>query len=75
MRTDIPAFYAKWLRNRIREGFVCVRNPYYPNQVTKYSLSPEVVDCIAFCTKNQITPEMKTAPSPVSQVYPAGPQM
>ncbi len=20
------------------------RNPYYPNQVTKYSLSPEVVD-------------------------------
>lgn len=54
MRTDIPAFYSKWFLNRIREGFVCVRNPYYPNQVTKYSLSPDVVDCIAFCTKNPI---------------------
>ena len=51
-RTDIPAFYAKWLINRIREGFVLVRNPYYPSQVTKYSLSPDIVDCLAFCTKN-----------------------
>lgn len=51
-RTDIPAFYAKWLMNRIREGYVLVRNPYNPKQVTKYSLSPEVVDCLAFCTKN-----------------------
>ncbi len=52
MRTDIPAFYSKWLLNRIREGFVYVRNPYNPNQVTRYSLSLEVVDLIAFCTKN-----------------------
>lgn len=52
MRTDIPAFYSKWFLNRIREGFVYTRNPYYPNQVTKYSLSPEVVDIISFCTKN-----------------------
>ncbi len=51
-RTDIPAFYSKWLMNRIREGFVYVRNPYYKSQVTKYSLSPNVVDCLAFCTKN-----------------------
>lgn len=51
-RTDIPAFYAKWLMNRIREGYVFVRNPYNPNQVTKYNLSPSVVDCLAFCTKN-----------------------
>jgi DNA repair photolyase len=51
-RTDIPAFYSKWLMNRIREGYVLTRNPYYRNQVTKYSLSPEVVDCLAFCTKN-----------------------
>ena len=54
MRTDIPAFYSKWFLNRIKEGYVCVRNPYNPNQVTKYSLSPEVVDLIAFCTKNPI---------------------
>lgn len=52
MRTDIPAFYAKWLLNRIKDGYVYVRNPYYRNLVTKYSLSPEVVDCLAFCTKN-----------------------
>lgn len=51
-RTDIPAFYSKWLMNRIQEGYVMVRNPYNPSQVTKYSLSPDVVDCLAFCTKN-----------------------
>lgn len=43
MRTDIPAFYPKWLLNRIREGFVYVRNPYYEYRVTKYSLNPNVV--------------------------------
>ncbi|MBQ5422694.1 MAG: DUF1848 family protein, partial [Clostridiales bacterium] len=52
MRTDIPAFYPEWLENRIKEGFVLVRNPYNPSQVTRYSLSPEVVDLITFCTKN-----------------------
>lgn len=52
MRTDIPAFYSEWLLNRIEEGFVYVRNPYYKHKVTKYSLNPSVVDCLAFCTKN-----------------------
>ena len=52
MRTDIPAFYSTWLLNRIKEGFVYVRNPYYKYQVTEYSLNPNVVDCLAFCTKN-----------------------
>ena len=52
MRTDIPAFYAQWLVNRIKEGYVLVRNPYNPVQVTRYRLSPDVVDLIAFCTKN-----------------------
>ena len=52
MRTDIPAFYSKWLLNRIKEGFVMVRNPYNRNQVTRYSLDPNVIDCLAFCTKN-----------------------
>lgn len=51
-RTDIPAFYSEWFYNRIRAGFVRVRNPYYPQQVTEYRLDPEVVDLIAFCTKN-----------------------
>ena len=52
MRTDIPAFYSEWLINRIKEGYVLVRNPYNLNQVTRYSLSPDCVDLIAFCTKN-----------------------
>ncbi|MDE6240988.1 MAG: DUF1848 domain-containing protein [Anaeroplasmataceae bacterium] len=51
-RTDIPAFYPKWFMNRIREGYVLVRNPYYPTLVTKFLLTPDVVDVIGFCTKN-----------------------
>ena len=51
-RTDIPAFYAEWFAERLREGFVCVRNPYNPNQVSRYRLDPSVVDVIGFCTKN-----------------------
>ena len=51
-RTDIPAFYSEWFANRLKEGFVCVRNPYDQTQVTKYTLDPKVVDIISFCTKN-----------------------
>ena len=58
MRTDIPAFYSEWFMNRIKEGYVLVRNPYYPEQVTRYEFNTNVVDLIAFCTKNPI-PMMK----------------
>ena len=51
-RTDIPAFYSEWFMNRLRSGFVDVRNPYYGEQVTRYRLTRDVVDCIIFCTKN-----------------------
>ncbi len=51
-RTDIPAFYSKWFMDKIDKGYVYVRNPYYPLKVTKYSLDPDVVDCLLFCTKN-----------------------
>ena len=51
-RTDIPAFYAEWFSNRLKEGFVCVRNPYNAHQVNRYGLDPSVVDAIGFCTKN-----------------------
>ena len=51
-RTDIPAFYSDWFVNRLKAGFVLVRNPYDPRSVTRYRLSPEVVDLIGFCTKN-----------------------
>ena len=52
MRTDIPAFYSEWFANRLREGFVLVRNPYNPQSVTRYELNQNVVDMIGFCTKN-----------------------
>ncbi len=52
MRTDIPAFYSRWFLNRLEAGVVLIRNPYNPNQVTRYHLSPDVVDLIGFCTKN-----------------------
>ncbi len=51
-RTDIPAFYSEWFYNRIKEGYVYVRNPYYENQVTEYQLNPGVVDLLVFVTKN-----------------------
>ena len=51
-RTDIPRFHSDWILNRIREGFVDVRNPMFPAQVSRYSLSPDVVDGIVFWTKD-----------------------
>ena len=51
-RTDIPAFYSKWLANRLREGLVCVRNPFDKTHVSRYRLDPSVVDAIGFCTKD-----------------------
>ena len=51
-RTDIPAYYSNWFYQRIEDGYVIVRNPYNPTQVTKYILSPGVIDAIVFCTKN-----------------------
>ena len=51
-RTDTPAFYSEWFMNRIREGFVYVRNPYNPKRITKFLLDPKVVDVLGFCTKN-----------------------
>lgn len=51
-RTDIPAFYSEWFFNRLKEGFVYVRNPMNIHQVSKIVLSPEVIDCIVFWSKN-----------------------
>lgn len=51
-RTDIPAFYAEWFANRLREGFVVTRNPFNANQLSKIRLDSDVVDAIVFWTKN-----------------------
>ena len=51
-RTDIPAFYSDWFMNRLREGYVLVKNPVNPKQIRQLSLKPGDVDCIVFWTKD-----------------------
>ncbi len=53
-RTDIPAFYSEWFVNRIKEGYLLTRNPRNTKQLLRIVLSPEIVDCIVFWTKNPI---------------------
>ncbi len=51
-RTDIPAFYSKWFLKRLEEGSIFVRNPMNRHQVSSIVLSPSVIDCIVFWTKD-----------------------
>ncbi|NCC54961.1 MAG: DUF1848 domain-containing protein [Erysipelotrichia bacterium] len=53
-RCDICAFFSEWLMKRIRAGFVDVRNPFYPNQISRIILDKTHVDAIFFCTKNPL---------------------
>ncbi|MBQ8185641.1 MAG: DUF1848 domain-containing protein [Clostridia bacterium] len=53
-RTDIPALYADWFFHRLNEGFVCVRNPMNPHQVSKIPLNRDAVDGFVFWTKNPV---------------------
>lgn len=53
-RTDIPTYYSDWFFNRIKAGYVLVRNPINFHQVSKISLSKDIVDGIVFWTKNPI---------------------
>lgn len=51
-RTDIPAFYAEWFMERLRQKYVLVRNPFNAHSISRIPLSPEHVDTIVFWTKN-----------------------
>lgn len=51
-RCDIVAFYTDWFMNRYNEGYVDVRNPFYPKIVSRICF--DLVDAIVFCTKNPI---------------------
>ena len=53
-RTDTVQYYSQWLLKRFEEGFVLSRNPLFPNKVMRYSLDPDVVDCVVFCSKNYL---------------------
>jgi len=64
-RTDIVAFYTTWFMNRYKEGFVDVRNPFYPKMISRINFSD--VDAIMFCTKNPIPilPYLKEIKKPI----------
>ena len=51
-RTDIVAFYSDWFVNRVKEGFIDVRNPFNKKMVSRIMMDD--VDLIFFCTKNPI---------------------
>ena len=51
-RTDIVAFYTEWFMNRLKEGYIDVRNPFNKKLVSRINM--EDVDLIFFCTKNPI---------------------
>ena len=51
-RTDIPAIYSNWFINRVKAGFVDVRNPFNHNLVSRINFSD--VDLIMFCSKNPL---------------------
>lgn len=61
-RSDICALYPRWFIQRLKEGYVLVRNPYHNQQVSNVKITKDVVDCIAFCTKDprNIMPYLKT---------------
>ena len=51
-RTDIPAFFADWFMERVREGHCDVANPFNPRQVRRVSFAPADADAIVFWTRN-----------------------
>ena len=67
-RTDIPAFYADWFFRRLREGFVLVRNPGNPHQVSRVPLTPDAVEGFVFWTKNP-APMLKGLPLLKNRAY------
>jgi hypothetical protein len=51
-RTDIPCYYSEWFINRIHAGYLLTRNPMNHAQLSRISLSPDIVDSIVFWTKD-----------------------
>lgn len=51
-RTDIPAFFPKWLLRRLRAEKVLVKNPWRARHYSKISLAADQIDGLVFWTKN-----------------------
>lgn len=52
-RSDVPAFYADWFKNRLDAGFVDVKNPY-SSKISQLFLAPTTVSGYVFWTRNPI---------------------
>jgi DNA repair photolyase len=50
-KTDIPAFYGSWFRNRLAAGYARVANPYGGKPFT-VDLTPEGAEAFVFWTRN-----------------------
>ena len=50
-RTDIPALYGAWFRNRLKAGFASSINPYNGKSY-EVSLDPKKIDGFVFWTRN-----------------------
>lgn len=51
-RTDIPAFYLDWMIDHLKKGYVRVKNPMYPAQVSTVFLKKEDVHSIVLWSKD-----------------------
>ncbi|MCD4784277.1 MAG: DUF1848 domain-containing protein [Candidatus Eremiobacteraeota bacterium] len=51
-RTDIPAHYWSWFRNRVMQGHCVTVNPFNPSYRKMISLKPADVDVFVFWTRN-----------------------
>ncbi len=51
-RTDIPAFYGNWFRQRLQAGYALAVNPYRPDQRRLVRLDREHVTAFVFWTKD-----------------------
>lgn len=51
-RTDIPGFFGDWFINRLKDGYLLIRNPMNTKQVSRIAISPDRVECLVFWTKN-----------------------
>ena len=58
-RTDIPSYYSEWFFNRIKDGFVYVRNPMNAHQISKISLCclPALTNELTFSISADIAPK------------------
>lgn len=50
-RSDIPALYADWFEQQLRQGWVTVKNPYNARQIKRVSLKKENVEAFIFWTR------------------------